>query len=105
MVESAIDSLAKGIIQITKITPDSEIFIHQCQYYLDMLEKHESTQCQAGFDKIIDFITMLMLDGRIQGWLVGKIQPIDFNEPMYYCINKNLLLCHRKPTICGGSHE
>jgi len=93
MVESTIDSIAKGIIHVIKHTPQSELFLHQCQYYLRLLQISPVTKYDLNqMDETEIEIQKLIIGGRIWGWLDGRTEEIEFQEPMNYELNTNLLI-------------
>ena len=93
MIESMIDSIAKGKVRITEITPESKLLVHQCQYYLELLDllPFDEYTLQR-LDKTVNELIGLVIHGRIFRWLVGITEPIEFTEPMKYSLNTKLLL-------------
>lgn len=92
-VESLIHSIATGAVKIKYVSPESELFVHQCQYYLRLLDQGVLDTKRLGMlDKtILDLFDMLFI-GRLNGWLVGITQRIDHHEPMNYFLNSELIL-------------
>ncbi len=93
MVESTIDSIARGIIHVVKHTPQSELFLHQCQYYLRLLQISPVVKYDLNhMDETEIEIQKLIINGRVYGWLNGKTKEIEFQEAMDYELNTNLLI-------------
>ena len=93
LIESLIDSIAKGKVRVTKITPESKLFIHQCQYYLELLEQTPFDKyIHSRLDKTVNDLIGLTIQGRCFDWLNGVTQNIQFTEPMNYSLNTKLLL-------------